>query len=66
MKKKMRCRSCMWFGWDFITGETGTGSFCGLHGRRPVDPDGDQVQMLNRDHDPDCGYAPNERQLELF
>ena len=56
----------MWFGWDFITQTMGHGSFCGLHGGRPVDPDGDQVQMLNRDTEPDCGYAPNERQLELF
>ena len=44
--KKARCRRCMNLNYDFFTRtyEDTYDYFCGLHGRAPVDPDGEQSQ----------------------
>ena len=56
----------MYYNWDFLTGKNeynGKSSYCGLHGRTQVDPDGDQV---NLDHRGGCGYRRREPvQLKL-
>lgn len=68
MEHIMRCRSCRWFDWEFITEEITPQvegeHFCGLHGRTRVDPDGPQVDL---NHYGGCGYFKIEggEQLNL-
>ena len=66
MKSKMRCLQCMWFNYDFFERKYEDGkSFCGLHGRAHVNPNGDQVNLLGSDRF-GCGFEPIETQLSLF
>lgn len=62
----MRCRSCLWYNYNFLDAKYEEGSFCGLHGGREVDPDGPQVQMLRSEGKPDCHFVSKYRQLSLF
>ena len=55
---KMRCFQCMWYNYDFFDRKYEEGkSFCGLHGRCKVDPNGDQLNLLGADKF-GCGYEP--------
>lgn len=66
MKSKMRCRECMFYNYDFFQRKYDEHtSYCGLHGRRHVDPDGDQMNLLGADRF-GCGFVPFEIQLNLF
>lgn len=63
---KMRCRQCLWYNYDFFDHKYEDGkSFCGLHGRTNVDPNGEQLNLLGADKF-GCGYEPIEQQLFLF
>ena len=65
--KKAKCRRCMNLNYDFLLGtyEDTDDYFCGLHGRAPVDPDGEQ---MNLDRRGGCGFHPRNEpiQLDLF
>jgi hypothetical protein len=67
MNRKMRCRRCQCLNYDFLseTHEWNSPSFCGLHGRIRVNPDGPQQDL---DHRGGCGFIPSKQiiQLELF
>lgn len=65
-EKRMRCRRCMWYNYDFIFNEYREGSFCGLHGGEQVTPDAPQMALLHTE-EPDCGFFPKQKivQLEL-
>ena len=65
-QKRMRCRRCMWYNYDFIFGEDTEGSYCGLHGGEPVIPDAPQMALMHTE-EPDCGFTPKQKitQLEL-
>lgn len=65
-QKRMRCRRCMWYNYNFIFGKYEDGSFCGLHGCEEVTPDAPQMALMHTE-EPDCGYVPKQRitQLEL-
>ena len=65
--QKARCRECAWWCYNFLDGcyQKDKGSFCGLHGSAPVDPDGPQPTFLNRD-EPGCGFASIYKQQSLF
>lgn len=66
MKPKMRCNQCMWYNYDFFDRKYDhSNSFCGLHGRMHVDPNGDQLNLLGADKT-GCGFEPIETQLFLF
>ena len=63
---KMRCRQCLWYNYDFFGHRYEEGkSFCGLHGRTMVDPDGEQVNLLGADKK-GCGFQSAEIQGTLF
>lgn len=63
---KMRCRECLWYNYDFFGHRYEEGkSFCGLHGRTKVDPDGEQMNLLGADRT-GCDFCPIERQGLLF
>lgn len=63
---KMRCRQCLWYNYDFFGHRYEEGkSFCGLHGRTKVDPDGEQVNLLGADKT-GCGFQSAEIQGTLF
>lgn len=64
--KKMRCRKCTYYNYDvFSMSYENKSSYCGLHGRVLVDPDGFQQ---NLDSKGSCGFYPRfiPIQLELF
>lgn len=65
MKRKMRCRECFCYNYDFISNKYEVGrSICGLHGGASVDPDGIQRNLDNRGG---CGFIPKYgQQLTLF
>lgn len=60
---KMRCKKCTWLNYDVIRDryQNDYEPFCGLHGRAPVDPEGEQV---NLDRHGSCGFYPRQRQPE--
>lgn len=63
---KIRCRDCLWYNYDFFGHRYEEGkSFCGLHGRTHVDPDGDQLNLLGADKI-GCGFQSVEIQGILF
>lgn len=63
---KARCRECAWFCYDFFDQKYEEGkSFCGIHGRCPVDPDGEQMNLLGADR-AGCDFWPKEQQGLLF
>ena len=64
--KKMRCRRCIWYNYNFLTKQYEDGSFCGLHGMEDVTPDAPQMAMLHTE-EPECGFYPKQKitQLEL-
>ena len=65
-QSKMRCRECLWYNYDFFGQRYEEGkSFCGLHGRTRVDPDGEQVNLLGADKK-GCGFQSAEIQGILF
>lgn len=63
---KIRCRQCLWYNYDFFDRRYEEGkSFCGLHGRTSVDPDGVQLNLLGADK-VGCGFQSSEIQGTLF
>lgn len=62
--KVMRCRTCMWYNYNFISDCYEKGSFCGLHGCAHVVPGGPQQSFLHT-KEPDCGYHSKVVQLTL-
>lgn len=63
---KIRCRDCLWYNYDFFGHKYEEGkSFCGLHGRTHVDPDGVQLNLLGADKI-GCGFQPSAIQGILF
>lgn len=63
---KTRCRECAWFCYDFFDQKYEEGKpFCGVHGRCPVDPDGEQMNLLGADRT-GCDFCPIEKQGLLF
>ena len=64
--KKMRCWTCEYLDYDHLDCKLELRSpgehFCGLHGRAPVNPDGNQVNLNNRGS---CGYFPRKKALQL-
>lgn len=62
----MRCLQCLWYNYDFFSRKYELGkSFCGLHGRTTVNPNGDQLNLLGNDKS-GCGFEPKDTQLYLF
>ena len=61
---KMRCRRCQAFCYDFVDRrqDDESESYCGMHGRAKVDPDG--VQQ-NLDHRGGCGFVEKKRAKQL-
>lgn len=63
---KARCKECRWFCYDFFEGKYEEGkSYCGVHGRCTVDPDGEQRNLLGADRT-GCDFWPIEQQGLLF
>ena len=63
---KMRCRQCLWYNYGCFGHRDEEGkSFCGLHGRTRVDPDGEQANLLGADKK-GCGFQSAEIQGTLF
>lgn len=63
---RIRCHHCRYLDYDFLNDNyeitSPTEHFCGLHGRRRVDPDGEQ---MNLDSHGSCGYSPRQRTVQL-
>lgn len=66
VKRRARCRECIYLNWNFITDEideSPSDNYCGLHGCATVDPDGVQQDL---DHRGGCGFFSKHQQLSLF
>lgn len=63
-QKRMRCRRCMWYNYNFLSRQYEEGSFCGLHGMEEVIPDAPQMALLHTE-EPDCGYYPKQQPIQL-
>ena len=59
----MRCLRCSYYNFDFLSDSYEEGeSFCGLHGRAKVDPNGKQ---RNLDNHGSCGYHPKNQPIQM-
>lgn len=66
---KARCNDCYYLNYDFFSNayEESVHDFCGLHGRRRVDVNGEQPKVSKNEGEMgECGYLPKVLQLELF